>query len=980
MTAAAARKLQKDMDITVKKVDDGIDEFATVWEQAASATSAAQKDKLGEELKRSINKLQRLRAQIREWISQADIKSNCKDKLEDARRRIEADMQRFKDFERELKTKAFSTCALARADELDLEEAERKQYQEWLISTLQTLGEQLEEIEADIEALSSKKNLNSDAKANLANLKVQQERHQWHTKKLELILRALDNEAIDMSDLAIVRDSIEVYLEHYNEPEFPHDETMYDCFELTEFEDKQVVAKPGTAVVPEEKEEIVAQKEEPQKKGKEKEKRKKEDKKDKKREEREKAKALHQEKKTLDDINPEEIKVQEDQLLSEAEEFICKICQIHVVGCSPKLTSCSHLFCGDCLAQWFSQHPDIQTWAQRAKSAGPERIVPCPVCKQPLNEKKDLYPVCGSTQRSENLLLWRMLSALKIMCVNHHKIRPDGKCDWIGEYGQYQKHALSCSNHPGDGSAGADDKTSRSDSLSQAPSTSTAQPTPDSKASADLSIAKELLSSAREEPVQAKAAPPVSQPAPVQSKPKQAAPPVSQPAPTQSKPKQAPAEAEAKHAPSIPTAPKAAPVVTVPAKAPPVTAHVPAAAAQAPAPAQTPAYHQNAPPVTAHVPPAAAQAPAPAQTPAFQSAATAPSPAYQDPTPAPTPSYQPVAPAQTPAYQSSAPAATPAYQSTTPAPAPAAAPVTTPTQTAAAAQQAAVATPTAIQQEEVQQPEITPGLKKGDVCKARSAFEPTNPQAIAVNLHDTIVFHDKHASGWILCTNNTTGQEGWAPEWVIRPTEPIPAPVAAAQPTVQEHQHVQQAYHTLQQAYAQQAMQHQMQQAAMEMNSMRDMSQPFGGMDRMDHMGVHHNVMKQHQAAGASRMLASYAGHPSGPLHHQAAAHQHAAQLGYPGVHYATSGHNIVDRALRPDPQAAVAQAAPQSRPKVYRPATAVFVARTDEQMSLNVSDLVEIVERNESGWTFGRKDPSNGRDSSQIIEGWFPDWVCPQK
>jgi len=39
-----------------------------------------------------------------------------------------------------------------------------------------------------------------------------------------------------------------------------------------------------------------------------------------------------------------EHKISEDQLVQDAEEFICKICYVHVVGCSPKLTKCSHLF------------------------------------------------------------------------------------------------------------------------------------------------------------------------------------------------------------------------------------------------------------------------------------------------------------------------------------------------------------------------------------------------------------------------------------------------------------------------------------------------------------------------------------------------------------------------------------------------------------------------------------------------------------
>lgn len=473
MTAAAARKLQKEIDNVLKKVDDGLSEFADYWEQATAAGSNQQKEKLGEELKKSINKLQRFRVQIREWLAQSGVQSNCKDKLEDARKRVEYDMQRFKELEREIKTKAFSTCALAKGDELELEEAEKLKYQEWLTQTIQGLNDQVDLFEADLELMGNKRSLNSDERVNQTQFKALQERHRWHIKKLELILRAMDNDAIDMSDLALIKDSVEFYLDNNQDENCYHDETLYDGFDLTEFEERGQVRSPANG--PKDSPSASNAKEET-KKTKDKDKRRNSDKKEKKKEEREKKggantpqggsakstrasgdslKSPHNSSaetphggygETREKDENDEVKVQEDQLLSEAAEFICKICQIHVAGCGPKLTSCSHLFCGDCIAQWFNQHPESQTWAQRARSAGPDRVVPCPVCKQPLNEKRDLYPVCGVTSRSENLLLWRMLSSLKIMCGNHPKVRPDGKCDWIGEYGSYQKHIAQCKN------------------------------------------------------------------------------------------------------------------------------------------------------------------------------------------------------------------------------------------------------------------------------------------------------------------------------------------------------------------------------------------------------------------------------------------------------------------------------------------------------------------------------------------------------
>merc|ERR1711879_272013 len=121
---------------------------------------------------------------------QSHVPSLLKDKLEDSRKRIEHDMQRFKEFERDLKTKAFSTCALQRTDELELEEAEKMKYQDWLSSTIQTLNDQLDQFDADVELLGNKKSLSNEEKSRKAHFIVLQDRHRWHIKKLELVLRS----------------------------------------------------------------------------------------------------------------------------------------------------------------------------------------------------------------------------------------------------------------------------------------------------------------------------------------------------------------------------------------------------------------------------------------------------------------------------------------------------------------------------------------------------------------------------------------------------------------------------------------------------------------------------------------------------------------------------------------------------------------------------------------------------------------------
>jgi len=70
----AARKLQQEVDKTFKKVEEGIAEFDSIYEKLDASTNPAQKEKLEDNLKREIKKLQRLRDQIKTWAASNDIK------------------------------------------------------------------------------------------------------------------------------------------------------------------------------------------------------------------------------------------------------------------------------------------------------------------------------------------------------------------------------------------------------------------------------------------------------------------------------------------------------------------------------------------------------------------------------------------------------------------------------------------------------------------------------------------------------------------------------------------------------------------------------------------------------------------------------------------------------------------------------------------------------------------------------------------
>lgn len=70
----AARKLQQEVDKCFKRIAEGITEFDEIYEKIEQSNNPAQKEKLEDNLKKEIKKLQRLRDNIKNWVANSDIK------------------------------------------------------------------------------------------------------------------------------------------------------------------------------------------------------------------------------------------------------------------------------------------------------------------------------------------------------------------------------------------------------------------------------------------------------------------------------------------------------------------------------------------------------------------------------------------------------------------------------------------------------------------------------------------------------------------------------------------------------------------------------------------------------------------------------------------------------------------------------------------------------------------------------------------
>uniref|UniRef100_A0A452U3B1 CCR4-NOT transcription complex subunit 3 n=1 Tax=Ursus maritimus TaxID=29073 RepID=A0A452U3B1_URSMA len=230
---ADKRKLQGEIDRCLKKVSEGVEQFEDIWQKLHNAANANQKEKYEADLKKEIKKLQRLRDQIKTWVASNEIKD--KRQLVDNRKLIETQMERFKVVERETKTKAYSKEGLGLAQKVDPAQKEKEEVGQWLTNTIDTLNMQVDQFESEVESLSvqtRKKKGDKDKQDRIEGLKRHIEKHRYHVRMLETILRMLDNDSILVDAIRKIKDDVEYYVDSSQDPDFEENEFLYDDLDL----------------------------------------------------------------------------------------------------------------------------------------------------------------------------------------------------------------------------------------------------------------------------------------------------------------------------------------------------------------------------------------------------------------------------------------------------------------------------------------------------------------------------------------------------------------------------------------------------------------------------------------------------------------------------------------------------------------------------------------------------------------------------
>ncbi|XP_059196001.1 CCR4-NOT transcription complex subunit 3a isoform X1 [Centropristis striata] len=243
---ADKRKLQGEIDRCLKKVAEGVEQFEDIWQKLHNAANANQKEKYEADLKKEIKKLQRLRDQIKTWVASNEIKD--KRQLVENRKLIETQMERFKVVERETKTKAYSKEGLGLAQKVDPAQREKEETGQWLTNTIDTLNMQVDQFESEVESLSvqtRKKKGDKDKQDRIDELKRLIERHRFHIRMLETILRMLDNDSVPVDAIQKIKDDVEYYIDSSQDPDFEENEFLYDDLDLEDIPAALVATSPS---------------------------------------------------------------------------------------------------------------------------------------------------------------------------------------------------------------------------------------------------------------------------------------------------------------------------------------------------------------------------------------------------------------------------------------------------------------------------------------------------------------------------------------------------------------------------------------------------------------------------------------------------------------------------------------------------------------------------------------------------------------
>ncbi|RCK67215.1 General negative regulator of transcription subunit 3 [Candida viswanathii] len=267
------RKLQKEIDIIFKKIQEGLQDFNYHYERYESiqnteddSDNQREKEKLANDLKKEIKKLQKFREQIKHWLQNDTVNTlgpvgtSYSGKLSENKSLIEEAMETYKSVEKQSKLKTFSNQSIMMtfmdsnhgdddddddSDDDDLfsgseeEEDEFSDLPEDAVNSIRFLKDsilQLTELTAKLDHEYEKLAAKKLRKNNLATIEAKKEKIQltisnnkFHQKKIKKLLKQLKNGMVTEFNLIwMLKEDLEKYLSANGDYAFTKETDLYD--------------------------------------------------------------------------------------------------------------------------------------------------------------------------------------------------------------------------------------------------------------------------------------------------------------------------------------------------------------------------------------------------------------------------------------------------------------------------------------------------------------------------------------------------------------------------------------------------------------------------------------------------------------------------------------------------------------------------------------------------------------------------------
>lgn len=249
----SARKLQQEFDKVNKKIAEGLAAFDDTKEKMQSCEVPSQRDKLENDLKKELKKLQRSRDQLKIWLGDSSIKLD-KSLLQENRTKIEHSMDIFKELEKSSKIKQFSNEGL----ELQRESKKLSRFGDveklqeacdYISGVIEQLNNQNEELDQELDSLGTqlKKKGGYSLQGSIEDLKYKIDRNNTHIEKLEEVLDNLENDKLDPAKIDDIKDDLDYYVEMNQDEDYVEYDEFYDQLEVADDEEEELEVEGSLA-------------------------------------------------------------------------------------------------------------------------------------------------------------------------------------------------------------------------------------------------------------------------------------------------------------------------------------------------------------------------------------------------------------------------------------------------------------------------------------------------------------------------------------------------------------------------------------------------------------------------------------------------------------------------------------------------------------------------------------------------------------